>query len=56
MTHIVGKLDGFLRKVADHRDEMANGTDSHTNLQQRIMDVRKGSLPEQGRVVSEASL
>lgn len=56
MTHIVGKLDGFLRKVADQREEMGNSAvaGSHTKLQQRIVDART-SLSEQGQV-SEVSL
>jgi hypothetical protein len=58
VTHIVGKLDGFLRKIADEREELANtdGPTTHTKLKQRIIEARK-SLSEQGELAtSQASL
>lgn len=48
MTHIVGKLDNVLRRMADHRDNStAAGDKQPTKLQQRIEQVRN-SLSQQG--------
>ena len=53
MTHIVGKLDGVLRGIAEHRNQATSAaTDpAHqppTSLQQRINNVRNGSLVPDG--------
>lgn len=45
MTHIVGKLDSVLRRIADQREEAAEAakTSSHSNLRERILETRKAS-------------
>ena len=55
MTHIVGKLDGVLRGIAEHRNQATsaihNGVQP-TSLQQRIEQVRS-SVSEQGGIKQE---
>lgn len=61
VTHIVGKLDGVLRGIADHRNKAANAA-NHTsqpdNLQDRIQKVRvsvsdQGNAQEREQTISE---
>ncbi len=44
VTHIVGRLDGVLRNIADQRELATSAPGSHTKLQQRILDVRNSVL------------
>lgn len=55
MTHIVGKLDGVLRKIADQREEAAEAakTSSHSNLRERILETRKLKASQQVQLEEE---